>query len=84
MSEQLVSECAPAERSMWRPVARVLYWVLFISAVPLAMYLAFGDRHAPAPRAEHTLPPMAAKAARTASAGGPTRADAVKSATARN
>lgn len=64
MSEQLVSECAPAERSVWRPVARVLYWVLFVSAVPVAMYLAFGDRHGHAARDEHALPPMAAQAAR--------------------
>jgi hypothetical protein len=49
---------------MWRPVARVLCWVLFISAVPLAMYLAFGDRHAPAARDQHTLQPLAAKSAR--------------------
>ncbi len=62
---------------MWRPVARVLYWVLFISAVPTAMYLAFGDRHAPAPRDQRTLalPPMAAKVA-------PARAGVAKNATA--
>jgi hypothetical protein len=56
--------------------------MLFISAVPLAMYLAFGDRHGPAPRDEHTvaLPRAAARVKPAASASA--RSDVAKRASA--